>query len=144
MKKLVAVSLAALLALGIAGGVLAAAAPAPAQAPWTTLTDKQKAELTELHKQMLTVREKMIDKYVEYKWITSQQAQYMKDQIALQKKYAGETGFGMGFGGGMRGFAGRSGRGGMRGGFGHGMMGGYGPGMMGGQGPWGFQPTAAN
>lgn len=145
MRKFVVAVLVALLALGTFGGAaLAAAAPAPFQAPRTTLTDKQKAELTELRNQMLAVREKMIDKYVEYKWITPQQAEYMKDRIALQKKYAGQFGFRRGFGGRMWGFPGRGGRGGMRGGFGGGMMGGRGFCTMGGYGPWGFQAPATD
>ncbi|MDI6871448.1 MAG: DUF2680 domain-containing protein [Bacillota bacterium] len=126
MKKLIAGGLLALLLLGMIGGSALAAdntptTAAPWTAPWANLTDKQKAELAELQKQMLSVREKLIDKYVEYKWITPQQGQYLKDRIALQKKYAGEFGWGPGFG--MRG--GRGGRGFGARGFGAGMMGGY-------------------
>jgi hypothetical protein len=121
MKKLIAGGLLALLLFGVAGAVLAAESTGPA--PWANLTDKQRSELAELQKQVLSVREKAIDKYLEYKWITAEQAQYLKDRLALQKKYAGQFGFG-GLGCGMRdGFGGRGGRG-------------FGPGMRGGFGPW--------
>lgn len=133
MRKLVIVGLVASLAVAVAGGAaLAAAAPVPA--PWTNLTDKQKAELTELRNQMFAVREKMIDKYVEYKWITPEQAQYLKDRIALQKKYAGQFGAGFGKRGGFPGCGFGSGRS---------FRGGRGPGFGMGFGPW-FQPPAAN
>lgn len=92
-------------------------------ARFAQLTDKQKAELEEIQVQMMTLRQKMIGKYQEFGLIDADRANYMKDQIELQKKYAG-TNAGMGFGGGMMG-GGR--RGMMRGpGHGPGMMSGYG------------------
>ncbi|MGE5552863.1 MAG: DUF2680 domain-containing protein [Betaproteobacteria bacterium] len=143
MKKLISGGLLAVLLLGAIGGAaLTAAARAPRPGLWAAaqakLTDKQKSELAELQRQILSIREKMIDKYVEYKWITPEQAQYLKDRIALQKKYAGQVGFGGGFGCGMAGGFGR------RGGRGFGLRGGFGPGMMGGYSPWYDQAPNAN
>ena len=137
MKRLIVGGLLALLVFGVVGGALAATAPVapPYWTPWANLNDKQKKDLTDLHNQMLALRERMIDKYLEYKWITPEQAQLMKDRIALQKKYAEQYGygFGMGFGGygcGMRGGRGGRGPGMMRGGFGPGFGAGwYGPGV---------------
>lgn len=153
MKKLVVGILAVVLAAGvIAGAVLAAdapiAPPARSAAPaWSNLTDQQKKDLTEIELQMLAVREKMIDKYLEYKWITPQQAQFMKDRIALQKKYAGQFGFGLGRRNGRRGPQMMNGMGqGMMNGFGPGRTGAFGPGMMGwfGQGMMDDQGPVAN
>lgn len=131
MKRLlVGVLLAGLLTGAVGVAVLAAENPATVPVAgwaWQNLTDKQKADLTELRNQMFAVREKMIDRYVEYKWITPEQAQLQKDRLALQKKYAAQYGFGPGAGCGFQGgFGGRRGWGaGVRGGFGpgYGMMG---------------------
>ncbi|MGE5507534.1 MAG: DUF2680 domain-containing protein [Chitinophagales bacterium] len=140
MKRLIVAGLLALLLIGAVGGAILAenqttaqtTAPAAAAAAKARPqpTDKQKAELTDLHNQMLALREKMIDKYLEYRWITKEQANYLKDRIALQKKYAGQIGSLPGFGG----WPGRMGRRGGRRAFGMGpgagMMG-PGAGMMG-------------
>lgn len=136
MKRLITAGLLALFLVGSIGGAILAAenqASTPTATARPALTEQQKTELTDLHNQMLAIREKMIDKYLAYGWITKEQANYQKDRIALQKKYAGEFGLRGGFGGpGQR--LGTRGRGMGRGagmmGMGAGMMG-PGAGMMG-------------
>lgn len=138
MKKLVIGGLLFLLVVGalaafaFAENATTTPAPAPAKGQAGTRpepTEKQKAELTELQNQMLAVREKLIDKYAEYGWISRDQANYAKERIQLSKKYAGTLGDrgygrGSGAGAGCQGDAGMmGGRGGGRGMMGYGMMG---------------------
>lgn len=124
MKRLIVGVVAVLLALSaLAGGVLAGdTAPAAKPRPAANLTDQEKATLTELQNQMFALREKMIDRWVEFKLISPERAQLMKDRLALMKKNAAQYGFGPGAG---FGFGRRGGFGGGR--RGYGMMGGFGP-----------------
>jgi len=106
--------------------VLALAVPA-----YAAITDTQKKELLDLHKQMIELRKKMVDIYVESGQITSDQGKAIKDRMDQMEKYREENGIlpgpGMMGGGGCGGpgFGGKAGFG-KRGGFGGPMMGGWG------------------
>lgn len=129
MKKTVAYITIAALVLIIAASLVVNAAPAqtPPSAPQRqaiTLTQDQKQELAPLYAQMLETQKQIMQKYVDYGYITQAQA----DQRAAWMKERMDQRLEKGFIPGM--------------GRGHGMMGrGPGSGPRGGQGPcWQQQP----
>jgi len=63
------------------------------------VTEEQRAELNEISKQMLAVRKQLIQKYIDYGWITEEQGGYLLERLELQEKYAGKLGL---FGRGLR------------------------------------------
>ena len=115
MKKKLLIALTAIL-------VLAFAVPA-----FAALTDVQKQEILDLHKQVIDLRKQMIDKYVDSGEISADQGQVIKDRIDQAEKYRQENGVlpgagfrngaGNGYGAGCSGFGGGCG-GPRRGGFG--------------------------
>ncbi len=114
MKKKLLIALTAVL-------VLAFAVPA-----FAALTDTQKQDILDLHKQILELRKQMVDKYVESGEITSDQGQAIKDRMDQAEQYRQENNIlpGAGFrnGGGCGGYGAGAGCGGggagFRGGFG--------------------------
>lgn len=124
--------------------VLAMAVPAFADT-------QENTKLADLFNQLFSIREQIVDEYVEQGQITEEQAEYIKGNMDNMQQFQQENsyapGYGMGRGGcgGMMGGPGQGagyGPGGMMGGFG-GMMGGGPGGMMGG-GFGGFAPQNTN
>ncbi len=122
MKKTIAAVTVAALVLVIAASLVASAAPgqtppAGPQRPAVTLTADQKQELAPLLDKMLEVRKQMMQKYVDYGYMTQEQADqrfaWMKDRMTrgLEKGFVpgmmgrgpGMMGKGPGFGPGGRG-----------------------------------------
>ncbi|MDR3564524.1 MAG: DUF2680 domain-containing protein [Negativicutes bacterium] len=137
MKKSIAFATIALAIMIVAGTLAYAAvpqqAPPPGQYQPPTLTETQKQELAPLYDQMLETQKKLMQKYVDYGYITQwqadQRAAFMKDRMQnrLQQGFIGP-----GMMGGGSDMMGR--------GPGHGMMGGGGS----CRGPAGQQGPAAN
>ncbi len=120
MKKTVAIATLVAMALVIAASLVVYAAPGPQNPPpgprqAITLTDDQKKELAPLYEQMFEVRKQIMQKYVDFGYLTQEQA----DQRAAWMKERMSQGYGPGMmGRGHHGF-----------GRGPGMMGkGFGPG----------------
>lgn len=109
--------------------VLAFAVPA-----FAALTDVQKQEILDLHKQMVDLRKQMIDKYVDAGEITADQGQAIKDRMDQAEKYRQDNGI-------LPGAGIVSGRG--CGGFGGGAGGGCGMGGFGGKAGFGGIPQGA-
>lgn len=122
MKKTIAVVTVAALVLVVAASLVVSAAPGQTppfgpQRPAVTLTEDQKQELTPLFDQLLETRKQIMQKYVDYGYLTQEQADqryaWMKERMTqgLQKGYApglmgrgpGMMGRGPGFGPGGRG-----------------------------------------
>ncbi|PKM80059.1 MAG: hypothetical protein CVU89_15495 [Firmicutes bacterium HGW-Firmicutes-14] len=97
MKKKLLVALSVIL-------VLAFAIPA-----FAAVTDAQKTEILDIHKQMLELRKKLVDKYVEAGELTADEGKAIKDRVDEMEKYRDENGIlpgpGM-MGGGGRGCGG--------------------------------------
>jgi len=114
MKKKLLIALTAVL-------VLAFAVPA-----FAALTDTQKQDILDLHKQIVEMRKQLVDKYVESGELTADQGQGIKDRMDQAEQYRQENdilpgaGFRNGGGGcGAYGAGGGCGGGaGFRGGFG--------------------------
>lgn len=114
MKKTIAFTAVAVVVLIIAGTLAYAAtpqqAPQPGQYQPPTLTEAQKQELAPLYDQVLETQKKIMQKYVDYGYITQwqadQRADFMKDRMQnrLQQGFIGPGmmggGPGRGFGGG--------------------------------------------
>ncbi|GAW31308.1 hypothetical protein JDF658_10730 [Carboxydocella sp. JDF658] len=111
--------------LALVAAVLLVAFAVPA---FAAITDAQKKEILDLQKQIVELRKKMIDKYVEAGQLTPEQGKLMKDRMDQMEKYREQNGIlpgpGMMQGGGC-------------GGFGFGANGGFGGPMM--RGGWGVQ-----
>lgn len=127
MTKKVIVTAAVLLILAMATSMAFAADDGTTQSPQTPpsfksnlpqLTDEQLQELKALHEQMLNLRKQMIKKYVEFGYISQEQADAMLQRLDEMAKWRSENGYyGPGFGHGRRG--------GFRGGFHGGFRGGF-------------------
>jgi len=133
-KKVLAAVIAAVLVLGIAGAVWAAATTGPAagSAARTKLSEAQRKEMIGLQKQALEVRKQIVKKQVDFKLLTPAQgkaAEANLDVMAERMDNWDGTWPGPGMGMGI-------GRGRGRGGFGPG------GGPMGGRGGWGGQGKA--
>ncbi|MGE5577251.1 MAG: YckD family protein [Syntrophothermus sp.] len=129
MRKRIAIAVVVALVLALSVPTVFAAVNAPQQ-----LSASQQQELKGLYTQMLDLEKQMIQKRVEFGWITKQQGDWMIQNLEARKEYLQKNGFDGWFGPGY-------GRGLGPGGFGcpgHAGFGpGYGPGrgMMGG---WGW------
>ncbi|RJX23310.1 MAG: DUF2680 domain-containing protein [Ammonifex sp.] len=116
-NKSVIIALCLLLALAIAIPALAQDAPAPAS-PNVTIAPEKAQEITALHKQMLELRSKLIDKYLEAGAVTPEQAQTAKERLQARQQFIEQNPnyvpgfFGRGYGKGFCGGAGRGGCGG--------------------------------
>lgn len=118
MKKTIAYITIAALVLVVAASLVVSAAPPQTppgprgpQGQAVTLTDAQKQELAPLHDKMFETRKQIMQKYVDWGYVTQEQA----DQRAAWMKERHDRMVKDGFGPGM----------------------GRGPGMMGGKGPGG-------
>jgi hypothetical protein len=88
MKKTIALATVAVMVLLIAGAIVYAAAPeqaTPGRYQPPTLTDSQKQELAPLYQQALDTQKQVLQKYVDFGYITQwqadQQAAMMKDRM---------------------------------------------------------------
>ncbi|MCM0757289.1 YckD family protein [Sporomusa sphaeroides DSM 2875] len=109
MKKVTLVALVALLVVSFSGLAMAAPAPGPAQTPgnwycpyygqyYNNMTDEQKAQVATWHQQTLDQRKQMLQKQVEWGYMTQAQADqqfsWMEQQMA-NGTYMGMHGNGM-------------------------------------------------
>lgn len=117
MKKTIAVVTLVAMVLVVAASLVASAAPGQNPTPGPqrqaiTLTDEQKKELAPLYEKMFETRKEIMQKYVDFGYMTQEQADkriaWMKDRMS-QGHYPGMMGKGFGRGHG-KGF-GQGGRG---------------------------------
>ncbi|MCL4515305.1 MAG: YckD family protein [Firmicutes bacterium] len=132
MKKRFAIAVVVALVLALAVPAVFAAVNTPQQ-----LSASQQQELKGLYTQMYDLEKQMIQKRVEFGWITKQQGDWMIQNLEARKEYLQKNGFdgayGPGYGPGAGPGIGCPGHGGFGPGYGPGP--GYGRGMMGG---WGW------
>lgn len=96
MKLKLIVSVLALVA--VIGGIVYAQTGED-RIPWSArfeLTEEQSAELNEIREEMQDLRERMVDKMVEFGVISAERAQWIKEGWRLQQEEWGE--FGPGYG----------------------------------------------
>jgi competence protein ComGC len=92
MAKKLLIVLAAVLIVALAVPALAAtnSAVTPNQAGGSAnpaLTQDQAREITAIHKQITELRKQMVDKYVKYGQLTSEQGQQIKERINSREQY---------------------------------------------------------
>ena len=118
-KKIIIVSLALLLIVGMVPTALAFASGVT---PPTALSQEQKQTFVDLQKQMLDLRTQMVQKQVDYGLITKDQAAALTTQIAERMANCQENGYVPGLGNGVgAGMMGKGRMGGMAGNGGRGM-----------------------
>lgn len=117
-KRILAIIIASVLVLGIAGAVWAAATTAPSTgtAARTKLTEAQRKEIIGLQKQILEVQKQIVKKQVEYKLLTPAQGKAAEANLDVMAERMDNwdgtmPGPGLGMGMGFRGGRGRMGRG---------------------------------
>nr|WP_277998871.1 YckD family protein [Moorella sulfitireducens] len=93
---------------------------------YAAVTDQQKAEIDALYQQIIELRQKIVDKYVEAGELTNEQGEAIKEGIRNMEEYHSKYGIVPGA---------------CHGGAGYGMMGGWGRGFL---GSFGNNPNQGN
>lgn len=89
-KLLIVLALVLIVSLGVPALAATNSAVTPSQAGGSVnpaLTQDQAREVTAIHKQIMELRKQMVNKYVEYGQLTSEQGQQIKERINSREQY---------------------------------------------------------